>query len=245
MKLPKAVWICAAWVIAALLFNAGIYFVQGQQKALEFTTGYVIELSLSIDNLFVFFLIFSHFKVEPSRQGRILSWGVLGAQLMRAVFILGGVALLKHFSWVIYAFGILLVFSGFKIFFKKNKTISLDWLPKNFSSFLVVLIAVEVADLIFAVDSIPAVLAVTKDPFIVYSSNIFAILGLRAMYFVLLPFIDAFRYLHYALGIILVFVGTKMLLDHTWHMPVGYALGFIVLVLGFFTFISFFKKETA
>lgn len=253
MKFSKAVWISAAWIIAALLFNAGIYFVQGHQKALEFFTGYVIELSLSIDNLFVFFLIFSHFKVEQSQQSRILFWGVLGAQLMRAVFILGGVALLKHLNWVIYAFGILLVFSGFKLFFKNDKTINLDqnillnffkrFVPRNFSSFLIVLIAVETADLIFAVDSIPAVLAVTKDPFIVYSSNIFAILGLRAMYFVLSPLIDMSQYLHYTLGIILVFVGIKMLTDHIWHMPVGYALGFIVLVLSIFTFISFFINK--
>jgi tellurite resistance protein TerC len=253
MNFAKAVWICAAWIIAALLFNAGIFFIQGQQKALEFFTGYVIELSLSIDNLFVFFLIFSHFKVDPARQSRILSWGVLGAQLMRALFILGGVALLKHFSWVIYAFGILLVCSGFRLFFKKNKTINPDqnnllhfferFIPKNLSSFLIVLIAVEVTDLIFAVDSIPAILAVTRDPFIVYSSNIFAILGLRATYFVLAPVIDKFRYLHYTLGIILVFVGIKMLTDHMWHMPVSYALGFIVLVLSVFASISFYMNK--
>ncbi len=241
MNFSKAVWISAAWVAAALLFNTGVYFVQGQQKALEFFTGYVIELSLSVDNLFVFFLIFSHFKVEQSRQSRILSWGVLGAQLMRAVFILGGLSLLKHLNWVVYAFGLLLVFSGFKLFFKDDKTIDLDqnillnsfkrFVPKSFSSFLIVLIVVETADLIFAIDSIPAVLAITKDPFIVYSSNIFAVLGLRAMYFVLSPLIDKFQYLHYTLGTILVFAGAKMLTDPIWHMPVGYALGFIVLVL--------------
>jgi tellurite resistance protein TerC len=238
----------ALCVIAALLFNIGIYFFEGQQKALEFLTGYMIELSLSIDNLFVFFLIFSHFKTDPSEQNRILSWGVWGAQLMRAVMILGGVALLKHFSWVIYVFGLLLVFSGFKLFLKKNKSGGPDhnvpltfieqYLPKGISSFLIVLIAVELADVIFAVDSIPAVLAVTKDPFIVYSSNIFAILGLRSMYFVLAPLIGLFQYLHYALGIILVFVGIKMLTDHIWHLPIGYALGFIVLVLTVFGAVS-------
>jgi tellurite resistance protein TerC len=250
MNFARAVWVSLAWIVAALLFNVGILFFQNQQKALEFFTGYVIELSLSIDNLFVFFLIFSHFKVNPTQQIRILSWGVLGAQLMRAIFIFGGVALLKHLSWVIYPFGILLVFSGLNLFIKKNKTINLDqnillrlfkrFIPENFSTFLIVLIAVEAADLIFAVDSIPAVLAITKDPFIVYSSNIFAILGLRAMYFVLSPLIDMFEYLHYTLGIILVFVGIKMLTDHIWHMPVGYALGFIVLVLFIFTSFSFF-----
>ena len=248
MKFSKALWISAAWIIAALLFNAGILYFQGQQKALEFLTGYVIELSLSVDNLFVFFLIFSHFKVEPSKQSRILSWGVLGAQLMRAIFIVGGVALLKNLSWMVYAFGALLVFSGFKFLFKVDKTIDLDKsillhflkriIPGRISSFMIVLIAVEAADLIFAVDSIPAVLAVTKDPFIVYTSNIFAILGLRAMYFVLSPLIDKFQYLHYTLGTILVFVGIKMLFDHVWHMPIGYALGFIVLVLSIFSIIS-------
>jgi tellurite resistance protein TerC len=255
MTFSKAVWISMAWISAALLFNAWIFFHQGQQKALEFFTGYVIELSLSIDNLFVFFLIFSHFKVAQIQQSRILSWGVLGAQLMRAIFILGGVALLKRFDWVIYVFGALLVFSGFKIFFKKDKTVDLDqnvllrslkrFMPGNISSFLIVLIMVEAADLIFAVDSIPAVLAVTKDPFIVYSSNIFAILGLRAMYFVLSPLIDMFQYLHYTLGTILVFVGIKMLFDHIWHIPVAYALGFIVLVLTVFTFASVFAKSKA
>lgn len=246
----KAVWISAAWIIAALVFNAGIYFVQGQQKALEFLTGYVIELSLSIDNLFVFFLIFSHFKVDASQQSKILSWGVMGAQLMRAVFILGGVALLQHLSWVVYAFGALLVFSGFKLFVNDDKSVDLDqnvvlrFLKRlNLSSFLIVLITVEMADLVFAVDSIPAVLAVTKDPFIIYSSNIFAILGLRAMYFVLSPVIDKFAYLHYTLGIILVFVGGKMLADHFYQMPIGYALGFIVLVLTISTAISLLMNK--
>jgi tellurite resistance protein TerC len=253
MNFLKAVWVCTAWIVAALLFNAGIYFVQGQQKALEFLTGYVIELSLSIDNLFVFFLIFSHFKVDPAEQNKILYWGVLGAQLMRAVFILGGVALIKHLSWVVYAFGILLVFSGLKFFFKNDKRIDFDqnavllffkqFIPKKLSSFFIVLIAVELADLIFAVDSIPAVLAVTKDPFIVYSSNIFAILGLRAMYFVLSPFAKRTPYLHYTLGIILIFVGGKMLTDHLWHMPIGYALGFIILVLSVFASISFLMNK--
>jgi len=169
---------------------------------------------------------------------------------MRAVFILGGVALLKHLSWVIYAFGAILIFSGFKLFFKSGKSIDLDqnillrFLKRsNFSPFLIVLIAVELADLIFAVDSIPAVLAITKDPFIVYSSNIFAILGLRAMYFVFSPIVDRVHYLHYTLGIILVFVGGKMLTDHVWHIPIGYALGFIAVVLTIFAGTSFFINK--
>jgi tellurite resistance protein TerC len=253
MKFNKAVGVCLAWIFAALLFNIGIFFFQGQHKALDFLTGYVIEFSLSIDNLFVFFLIFSHFKVELTQQNRILNWGVLGAQLMRAVFIFGGVALLKHLGWVIYIFGALLIISGIKLFFKDGKTIDLDknsvlnffkcFIPENLSQFMIVLIAVELADLVFAVDSIPAVLAVTKDPFIVYSSNIFAILGLRAMYFVFAPIVDRIHYLHYTLGVILVFVGVKMLTDHVWHMPTGYALGFIAVVLAIFVGTSFFINK--
>ena len=257
MKYKKAVFVCAASLIAALLFNAGIFCFQGPQKGLEFFTGYLIELSLSIDNLFVFFLIFSYFKVAPDVQNRILSWGVLGAQFLRAVFIFGGVALLKHFSWVTLIFGALLVFSGFKLFLKTKKPADLNednilryfkkLVPSNLSSFWVVLIVVELADLIFAVDSIPAVLAVTKDPFIVYSSNIFAILGLRALYFIFFPVVDKFPYLHYTVAVILVFTGFKMLTDHLWPIPIGYALGFIVLVLSVSSIIPFFinnRKKT-
>ena len=177
---------------------------------------------------------------------------MLGAQLMRAIFILSGIALLQHFRWVIYAFGILLVFSGFKIFFKRDKTIHPDpdkvsrflnrFIPVNFSRFLIVLILVEAADLLFAVDSIPAVLAVTRDPFIVYTSNIFAILGLRSLYFVLSPIMDKFHYLHYGLGLILVFVGFKMITEYLWPMPTGYVLGFILLTLGVSVFVSLRKK---
>ncbi len=253
MKLSKAVWISAAWTIAALLFNTGILFFQGQQKALEFLTGYLIELSLSIDNLFVFFLIFSYFKVDRAMQTRILFWGVLGAQLMRAVLILAGVVLLKHLIWAGYAFGIFVTFSGFRLFFKIDKTIDFGQnvllrfltriIPDKLSSFLLVLVVVEAADLVFALDSIPAVLAVTKDPFIVYSSNIFAILGLRSIYFVLSPVIDSFKYLHYTLGIILVFVGLKMFVDPIWHMPIGYALGFMVFILTVFMLITLFLKS--
>ena len=242
MNLPKAIFFCAAWIVAALLFNAGIYIVQGEQKALEFLTSYIIELSLSIDNLFVFYLLFSQFKVSEADQSKILKWGVWGAQLMRAVFILGGIALLQHLSWVVYVFGALLVFSGINVFTKTDKNIQPDksmvlrffnrFIPIKLSTFWIVLILVETADLVFAVDSIPAVLAVTKDPFIVYTSNIFAILGLRSMYFVLAPVAGTFHYLHYGLGIILVFVGVKMVTANIWHIPVGYMLGFITLAFG-------------
>lgn len=248
MKFSKAILICLAWIVTALLFNAGIYVFQGQQKALEFLTGYIIELSLSVDNLLVFYLIFTYFKVSSPDQSRILTWGVLGAQLMRAIFILGGISLLQHFRVVIYVFGILLVFSGIKVFIKKEKIKPPDqsrvlsflnrFIPFNLSPFLTVLIMVEMADLVFAVDSIPAILAVTKDPFIVYSSNIFAILGLRSLYFILVPIVDKFQYLHYGLGAILVFVGIKMITEHLWHIPVGYTLGLIILILTLSVFAS-------
>ena len=250
MKFAKAIWYCAALILAALLFDAGILCYQGKQKALEFLTGYIVEFSLSIDNLVVFFLIFTHFKVDSVQQNKILSWGVLGAQLMRALFILGGVALFKHLSWIAYAFGSLLIFSGIKIFIKQDRTLDLEdnillcsflkVIPKEISPFFIVLIAVELADLMFAIDSIPAVLAITKDPFIVYSSNIFAILGLRAMYFVFIPIVNKIQYLHYILGIILVFIGFKMLTDRIWHMPIGYALGFIAIVFAIFAGTAFF-----
>jgi len=253
MNFTKAILFSSLWIIAALMFNAGVYLYQGHQKALEFLTGYVIELSLSVDNLFVFLLIFTQFKVSLADQGRILTWGVLGAQLMRAFFIIGGIALLQHFTWVIYAFGILLVFSGINVFAKTDKTIPLDqgsvlrflerFIPVKLSPFLIVLLLVEMADLIFAVDSIPAVLAVTKDPFIVYTSNILAILGLRSMYFVLYPVAGKFHLLHYGIGLILIFVGIKMISANIWHIPVAYALSFIVLVLSVSVFASWFFRR--
>ncbi|MBF0505091.1 MAG: TerC family protein [Candidatus Omnitrophica bacterium] len=253
MNFPKSILVCATWIISALLFNIGIYFFQGQQKALEFLTGYVIELSLSIDNLFVFYLIFSQFKISLDQQNKILTWGILGAQLMRAVLILTGIALLQHLRWMHYAFGFLLVFSGVNIFAKRDKSAApaqntvigfLNRLvPLNTSSFLIVLILVETADLIFALDSIPAVIAVTKDPFIIYTSNIFAILGLRSMYFVLVPIVDMFHHLHYGLGIILIFVGIKMITENICHMPVHYTLGFIAIILSFSVLASLFLKK--
>ncbi|MBF0511437.1 MAG: TerC family protein [Candidatus Omnitrophica bacterium] len=254
MNFSKAVLFCSIWIVAALLFNAGIYIIQGQQKSLEFLTSYIIELSLSVDNLFVFYLIFSQLKISNDHQSKILTWGVLGAQLMRGILILGGIALLQHLSWIIYAFGFLLIFSGVKIFTKTNKTINPDrnialpffhrFIPVNFSSFLTALILVEIADLIFSMDSIPAVLAVSKDPFIVYTSNIFAILGLRAMYFIIGPIINKFHYLHYGLGIILVFVGIKMITENFLHIPVCYTLGFIALTLGISILASLSKSSS-
>lgn len=258
IKIRRAVALTAFWVSLAVFFNIGIYFWLGPQRALEFLAGYVIEQSLSVDNLFVFLLIFSYFKVPPVYQHRVLLWGIIGAQIMRAVFILAGIALLKQFYWLMYVFGAFLVFSGLKLFFEEGKEVDPEkgfilrlfrrFFPvtKNYiggafgttlngvwhaTPLLVVLIAIETADIIFAIDSIPAVLAVTKDPFIAYSSNIFAILGLRAMYFALAGIMGLFHHLHYGLGVILVFVGIKMLIAHFVEIPVVLALGFIAVTI--------------
>lgn len=236
MSVKKALWMTLMWVSLALMFNAGIYYYQGQQKALEFLAGYLVELSLSVDNIFVFLLIFSYFKIESKQQVKLLSLGIWGAVVMRIVFILAGVTLLNKFQWLMYIFGAFLVFTGVKLFTEKDKEVNpednpiLKLIKKIFphlSKFWIVLIVIETTDLIFAVDSIPAVLGITRDPFIVYTSNIFAILGLRAMYFALAGVMGVFHYLHYGLGFILVFVGSKMLLEHFIHVPIVVALSVI------------------
>ncbi|MBI4042165.1 MAG: TerC family protein, partial [Deltaproteobacteria bacterium] len=248
----------AVWIILALLFNLGIYWLRGTETALQFLAGYLIEKSLSVDNLFVFLLIFTYFKVPKLYQHKILFWGIIGALVMRAVFIMTGVALIRHFFWVSYLFGIFLIFTGFKLAFgeekeiKEEKSLVLRLFRKVMSvsssseggrffaieegkrvatPLFVVLLVVESTDLVFAIDSIPAILAISKDPFIVYSSNVFAILGLRALYFALAGIMQMFHYLHYGLAMILAFVGVKMLLEDLFHIPVGIALGFIAAVL--------------
>lgn len=226
--------------------------------ALTFLTGYVIEKALSVDNIFVMVLLFSYFHVSPQYQHRILFWGILGALLMRAALIFAGVALITSFHWVIYIFGAILIFSGIKMWFAKDTKIEPEKNPmlklvrrifpvthephgsKFFvrvngraavTPLFVVLVFVEWTDLIFAVDSIPAVLAVTTDPFIVYTSNVFAILGLRSLYFALAGIMQKFHYLHYGLSAILVFVGTKMLIADIYKMPVLVSLGVIAAIL--------------
>ena len=233
----RAIAVTAFWILLALSFNLFIYLWLGDKAALEFLAGYVVEQSLSVDNVFVFLLIFSHFKVPAQDQRKILLWGIISAQVLRAVFIIAGVAVLQHFHWMIYIFGGILVFTGLKLFFKHDEEIHpednpiLKFVGKNISKFWLVLIAIETTDLIFAVDSIPAILAITKDSFIAYSSNIFAILGLRAMYFVLANFMKLFHLLHYGLGVILTFIGVKMLIEHWVHIPVIATLGVILFTL--------------
>lgn len=246
------------WVGLALLFNVGIYFWRGEQKALEFLTGYLVEKSLSVDNLFVFLLIFTYFGVEDRYQHNALFWGIIGALVMRAAFILAGVTLITKFSWVIYVFGAFLVFIGIKMAVKRNREIHPEKNPvinlirrfvplsKDFSDgsyfikeggkwlatpLFIVLVTIETTDIIFAVDSIPAVLAISTDPFIVYTSNVFAILGLRALFFALAGVMNKFEYLNYGLAAVLVFVGVKMLISRFAHIPVQYALGVVVAVL--------------
>lgn len=246
------------WVTLALIFNGWIYYDQGKDKALEFLTGYLIEKSLSVDNIFVFVLLFSFFKVPEQYRHRVLFWGVLGALLMRASFIAAGAVLIEKFHWIIYVFGAFLVFTGYKMlnkktedmhpednplvrwFVKKGKVTS-DYHGKNFfvringqklaTPLFLCLLSVEFTDLIFAVDSIPAIFAITKDPFIVYTSNVFAILGLRSLYFALEGIITRFPYLRYGLALILIFIGLKMLAVDIYKIPVVASLAVIAVIL--------------
>ena len=248
-----------AWVTLAMLFNFGIWHFMGPQKALEFTTGYVIEYSLSVDNIFVFAMLFSYFAVPATYQHRVLFWGILGALMMRAIMIVAGTVLITKFAWIIYVFGAFLILTGLKMIFKKEEEmhpernpvvrwfkrlmpVTSDYRGDKFfvrengirmaTPLFVVLLLVEVSDVIFAVDSIPAIFAVTKDPFIVYTSNVFAILGLRSLYFALAGVLDKFHYLKIGLGVVLSFVGVKMLLGHTpWKIDTLISLGVIVLIL--------------
>jgi tellurite resistance protein TerC len=257
VKFREALAWSAAWIALAAIFAVIIFFWHGRTPALEFATGYVIELSLSVDNLFVFLLIFRFFQVPAIHQHKVLFWGILGAFIMRAVFIAAGVGLIVRFHWIIYVFGAFLVYSGIKLFFQKEAEIHPEknpilrlfrrWVPvtkeyvgnKFFvrspglyaTPLFIVLLVVETTDLLFAVDSIPAILAITRDAFIVYTSNVFAILGLRSMYFALAGMMEMFRYLHYGLSLVLIFVGAKMLLSHYFEIPTPVVLTVVAGVL--------------
>jgi tellurite resistance protein TerC len=249
----------AFWISLAIGFGIGVYFWMGSHKALEFFTGYLIEESLSVDNLFVFLVIFSYFRVPRELQYKVLFWGIVGALVMRATFILAGVGLVNRFHWLIYVFGAFLVFTGVKMVTEHGKEMHPEknpvlrvfrrWMPvtrdyegdKFFARrdgrvyatpMFVVLLVVESTDVLFAVDSIPAILAITLDPFIVYTSNVFAILGLRALFFALAGMMEVFRYLHYGLSAILIFVGTKMLLTYfDIKLPITVALSVVAGIL--------------
>ncbi len=253
LRLRQALAWSALWIALAAVFVALLYVWQGHQAALEFSTGYVIELSLSADNLFIFLLIFRYFRLPEPEQYRVLFWGIIGAIAMRAAFIFAGVGLIRKFHWVIYLFGLLLVYSGVGLLFQrgarvdpeKNPVLRMfrrlipvtdDYVGGKFfvrrerlyaTPLLLVLLVIETTDVIFAVDSIPAVLAITLNTFIVYTSNIFAILGLRSLFFALSSLMDMFKYLHYGISCVLVFVGFKMLVLHYYAIRTDVSLAVI------------------
>lgn len=251
------VW-TAIWIILAVIFGIGLYYFMSPEASLEYFTGYLIEKSLSVDNIFVFLLIFTYFGVEPKYQHRVLFWGIFGALVFRLLFILIGVALIEKFHWVIYIFGAFLIFTGIKLGLEKDKEIQPEKNPvlklvrryipvtkhyhgQNFfikrgnryiaTPMFVVLVVIETTDIVFALDSIPAIMAITRDTFIIYSANAFAILGLRALYFALSGVMRLFHYLHYGLAFILVYIGIKMMLEGIYQIPTAITLGIIIATL--------------
>jgi TerC family integral membrane protein len=276
----SVIW-SSVWVSLAMIFAGVVFWHLGKQKGVEFLTGYLIELSLSVDNLFVFLLVFSYFKVPSKYQHRVLFWGVMGALVMRVLMILLGTALIRQFNWIIYIFGAFLVFTGVKMFsqeeteiqpednpvvklvtrfvpiarhYEEDKFFTVENGRRTGTLLLLVLVIVEVTDLVFAVDSIPAIFGITTDTFIIYTSNVFAIMGLRSLYFLLAGVVEKFHYLKLGLAIVLTFIGVKMLLpilskglayaldylgatrlaeyaSHGNHIPIGIALGFVAAVL--------------
>jgi tellurite resistance protein TerC len=270
LSVRKALGWSLLWIGAALVFCAGIWIFEGQTRGLEFLTAYLIEKSLSVDNLFVFILIFSSFAVGPDRQTLVLKWGILGAVVMRVVLILFGVALLQTFNWVIYVFGGILIITAVKMAVTDEQEMDVEKhivvrLAKKFlrvcgrnegerfftridgksavTTLFLCLLVVEFSDLVFAIDSIPAVLAVTPNAFIAITSNIFAILGLRALYFLLASVMGMFRFLKYGVAVILLFVGVKMLATHWVHIPIGVSLAVICGTLAAAVLLSALIKE--
>lgn len=251
----------AMYVALAAVFAAIVYFWQGQQSGLEFVTGYVLELSLSVDNLFVFLLIFNYFAVPEQQQHRVLFWGIIGALLLRGIFILAGVGLIQRFHWLLFIFGALLIYSGIRVCVMGEHQIDpsanpvvkafRSWMPvtqdyhggrfflrnpqDNFRLYatplLIVLLVIETTDVLFAVDSIPAILAITLNAFIVYTSNVFAILGLRSMYFAVSGLMKLFRFLHYGLAVVLILVGLKMLASDYFKVPIVATLSVVGAIL--------------
>lgn len=258
VSIRKALVWTAFWVLLAFVFNILVFYTEGQEKAFEFFTGYLIEKSLSVDNIFVIILIFTYFKVPSAYQHKVLFWGILGALVMRFVFIITGIELINRFHWLIYIFGGFLVFTGIRMirhseesfeparnpvvkFVKKNFRMTPGFVEDKFfirkmgllfaTPLFLVVVLIEATDLIFALDSIPAILAISDDPFIVYTSNVFAILGLRSLYFALAGMHHYFAYLKYGLAAILIFVGFKMCLADVYKVPIEISLAFIVLTL--------------
>lgn len=268
ISVKEAIIWSIVWIILSLIFNVFVYFEFGEQKALEYFTGYLLERSLSIDNIFVFILLFSYFKVPQEYEHKVLFWGVIGALILRATLIVLGAVLISKFEWIIYIFGAFLIFTGFKMAiktdedihpennfiirtFKKLFPVTHDYHGSKFfvkiksrnyaTPLFIVLIAIEITDLIFAFDSIPAIFAVTRDPFIIYTSNIFAILGLRAMYFALAGIMNKFHYLRIGLSMILIFIGAKMLMMELYKIPILVSLGIIAIILAASVIFSILK----
>jgi len=261
VRLQESLGWTAMWIALAVAFAALLYFWQGHQAALEFVTGYVVELSLSVDNLFVFLLIFNYFAVPEEQQHRVLFWGILGALVMRGIFIAAGIELIHRFHWILYVFGVLLVYTGIRVCAlgghqfdpAKNPVVNAvrRWIPVTeeyvggrffvrrgqeksqiyATPLLLVLLVIETTDVLFAVDSIPAVLAITLNAFIVYTSNVFAILGLRSMYFAVAGLMKIFRFLHYGLAVVLILIGLKMLTADYFRISTLATLGVVAAVL--------------
>lgn len=271
VKFKEAIGWSVVWIALALVFNVVVYLWRGSEAALQFLTGYLIEKSLSVDNIFVFLMLFTYFSVPGRFQHKILFWGILGALIMRAVFIAAGVTLIEKFHWTIYVFGAFLILTGIKMARSKDKemhpernpvlrlfrrfvAVTDDFVRDKFfvrqngrtlaTPLFVVLLLIETTDLIFAVDSIPAILAITQDPFIVYTSNVFAILGLRALYFALAGVMKLFHFLHYGLSVVLIFVGVKMMLADVCKIPIVVSLGFIIGVLTVAIVVSMLRPQT-
>jgi tellurite resistance protein TerC len=265
VSLKEAATWSAVWVALSLCFAFAIYRTMGKESGLEFLTGYLIEYALSVDNIFVFVLIFSYFNVPEKYQHRVLFWGIIGALILRGVMIVAGSALVTRFSWTLYIFGAFLVFTGVKMALQKDEfaynperdpvlrlsrrllPVTAEYRGEKFfvrepdaagklryaaTPLFIVLLIVDTTDVIFAMDSIPAIFAVTRDPFIVYTSNICAVLGLRALYFLLASVVDKFVYLKLGLSLVLIFIGGKMLLEPFIHIPIVGSLGVVAAVLG-------------
>ncbi|HEV7550517.1 MAG TPA: TerC family protein [Candidatus Angelobacter sp.] len=268
----QALLMSAFWIGLAMAFALFVHQWMGATKSLEFLTGYLLEEALSVDNLFVFILLFAYFKVPPEEEKTVLFWGIIGALIMRGIFIAAGVALVQRFHWILYVFGIFLIWTGFQLvrggdeqqdpsrnivlkFCRRFLPLTDSYEGKSFfvrrdgrllaTPLFVVLLVVETTDILFATDSIPAILAITRDPFIVYTSNVFAILGLRSLYFALAGMMKLFHYLNYGLSVVLMFIGAKMLVPERYHVPTWVALAVVagVLALSVLASLLFPKKE--